>query len=484
MDSKYPLFGLVSSTSPKNDTFYVRLQNYTWEFPKKKFQQLFPDSMLTSALELSSDSIITLDNPKVTPEIMAYLWFILKYGFVLPPRHLQTRTAGAYLGIPILLIAANPCLRNLSQRGNLLDAKAMSNPEKYWPLISTAARVNDIDVVRYLFGLIPGEMTQSMDSMLMLDAAIAGWAEVFRLLLQRGLNPRTVIETGEFRPPFIESLVDAERTLPEYEDSIQFNSRPGVEFLNSLKNADGDQIPYILLLAPVEMQPGHKTILEMVLRFGLPDDLILRLISEYIIRANVQVDVVKQLVTHLKEVNSYALSQLYPIIAVRYLSDIYFYFRDDLKIPGGIKYAVTFGDVTSLVFETEADYITQIKLALNSGRYDIAAMLLPKISEMAQMQLLSSDDVSTPEILAFLLEIVPVTTEYLKDWIDEALTGYGGVNVVMVVARKHPEVYAHLEMRIMNPGIKMKLTLRHYIALAMGIVPPTSLPPMPEFPNW
>jgi hypothetical protein len=484
MDSKYPLFGLVSSTSPKDDIFYVRVQNYTWAFPKKKFQQFFPDSMLTSALELSSDSIITLDNPEVTPEIMAYLWFILKFGFVLPPRHLQTRTAGAYLGIPILLIAANSCLRNLAQRGNLLDAKAMSDPEKYWPLISTAARVNDLDVVRYLFSLIPAEITQSMDAMLMLDAAIAGWAEVFRLLLQRGLNPRTIVETGEYRPPFIESLVDAERCIPEYEDRIQFNPRASVEFLNSLKDASTDQIPHILLLAPVEMQLGHKAILEIVLELGLPDDLIHNLIREYITCANVQFDVVKQLVSHLKVVNSEALSQLYPVIAARYLSDIYFYFRDELKIPGGITYAVKFGDVTHLTAETEAECLTQIKTALNSGRYDIAALLLPKVSERAQIKLLTCDDVSTPEILAFLLEFVPATTEYLKEWIDDALAGYSGVNMVMVVARRHPDVYAHLRAAMIDPEIQMNLSFRHHLAGAMDLTLPAGIPPMSKMPEF
>lgn len=479
MDSKYQLFGLVTSTSPKDDTFYVRIQNYTWSFPKKKFQKFFPESMLTSALELSFDSIITLDNPEVTPEIMAYLWFLLKFGFVLPPRHLKTRTAGDYLNIPILLIASNPCLRNLSQRGNLLDVKSMYKPEKYWSLLSTAARVSDLDVIKYLFGLIPAQMTQSMDAMLMVDAAIAGWAEVFRLLLRRGLNPRTVVDMEEYKPAFIRSIVDSERSIL-YENEIQFNTRLGVEFLNSLNNLPLDQIPYIIILAPLEMQPGHKAILEMISKFGLPDILIVSLIYRYIEFANVQTDVVKQLVSYLKVVDSMALGRLYPIIAERYLSDIYFYFRDDLKIPGGNGYAVQFGDIISDVVETEANCVTQIKTALNSGRYDIAAILLPKVSEATQIQFLTSNDVSTPEILAFLLEIVPVTAEYLKKWIDTALDNWlGGVNMVIVVARQHPEVYTHLEMRIMNPETDMDLRFRHHMARFMDLTLPASIPPMP-----
>jgi hypothetical protein len=401
METKYPSFGVVSATPEAEDTFSVtlkvtenpvispsegdttgvQLERISWAFPRNKFKQLFPNSMFVAALESSSDSIIPLENPVVTAEILSYLWFITKYGFTLPPFGMQTRQAGAYLGIPILLVASNPCLRHIPKLGNLLDMTFMKQEERYWPLVSAAARAGDVEVLQYIFGVIPAEMTLDMDGMLMIEATINGWSEVFRVLMHRGLKPRQIVKNGRHSPPYIGLMVPDERVF-DYSDKLDVVERLAQTFLQKQRE---DQIPYLVLLAPVMMQPGHMAILKMLLEtVGLPDELILSMTREYLSRANVGVETVKMLLSHLQRIEPTELVGLYPTIVERHLAEVYSYIHHDLKVPAGMDHVAAMGDIAEVqrflaYNQSDAGLAQMIQSAVEEGHYDVAAILLPKL---------------------------------------------------------------------------------------------------------
>lgn len=476
MDRKYPSFGVVSATPVVEDIFYVQLHGVTWAFPRKKFITLFPDSMLVAALETSSDSVIPLENPVITAEILSYLWFITQYGFTLPPFGMQTRPAGSYLGIPILWVASNPCLRHIPQVGNLLDMTIMKEEERFWPVVSAAARAEDIEVLQYIFDLIPAEMTLDMDGMLMIDAAINGWSEVFRVLMRRGLKPRQIVENGRHSLPYIGLMVPDERVFDHW-DKIDVVERSARHFLQKQKQAKEDQIPYLVLLAPIMMQPGHMAILKMLLEtVGLPDELILSMTREYISRANVCVDVVKMLLSHLQHLESTQLVGLYPTIVERHLVEVYSYIHHDLKVPAGMDHIAAIGDIAEVQHfltynQSDAGLTQMIKSAVEEGHYDVVAILIPKLSHTEQISLLEAA-LAYPGCIEFFLKIRPVGEKMLTGWIEDILQrGLYGINTLVVLS-KQPGMQEFLLKAIQDPNYNIEPSWRHDVAKALGIVLP------------
>lgn len=476
METKYPSFGIVTATPEVEDTFYIQLAGVHWAFPRQRFQSLFPDSMVVAALESSSETIIPLENPSVTPEIISYLWFITKYRFTLPPLGMVTKHAGDYLGIPILLIAANSCLRTIPKLGNLLEKQAMQQAGKYWHVVSAAAKVEAIDVLRYIFQLIPAEITLEMDGILMLDASINGWSEVFRVLLRRGLNPMHITETGRHSHPFMELMVSDERGF-DYDDTLEVAERPAFTFL---RKQEYNQIPYIVLLAPVIMQPGHKAILKMLLEVGLPDELILSMGRAYITHAHVCLDVVKMLLGQLQHLQLMDILGLYPVIVERHLTEVYAYFHHELKIRAGLDHVAAMGDISevqpyiSMITLVDAELRPLIRAALEKDHSDVASILILKLSPEAKLELLV-DSLENAERLEFLLRQIPVETKSLSEWMDSILQkGQYGLVTLMVLS-KQPDMSEFLQARLQNPDYTMDLSWRQMVAKAMGISLPAVL---------
>lgn len=124
----YPKIGLIDSdTKLGADYFFVRIKSGdTFQFPREHFTTLFPDSLITRALQMESGietSTITIEDPSVTMDAMSFLGHVIgrkdKIGGPLPlplitliPKA-NLESAGRYLGIMLLELVSSPQFRTL-----------------------------------------------------------------------------------------------------------------------------------------------------------------------------------------------------------------------------------------------------------------------------------------------------------------------------------------------------------------------------------
>lgn len=93
------------------DTFVLRLLPYGKDFPlpRKEFRYLFPESIISTALDDETATVIEITQPVVTPKVGEYLTEViagqLRYS---PDPEEDLTSAGRYLNIPFLEVVSDP----------------------------------------------------------------------------------------------------------------------------------------------------------------------------------------------------------------------------------------------------------------------------------------------------------------------------------------------------------------------------------------
>src|SRR5437868_228372 len=155
-----------------SETFDIILTGRRWTFSRAQFLAKFPGSMVAHALEDTEAKEVKLENPVITPEVLDYLHFITKYRYTPPHPNWKMGDAGAYLGIPVMMLAGRPCWQRFTDI-DLTDGKVMGRPENYFQLVQAAAQEEDLAVLRYLFEKVPvNEFTIDSDQKVMIEAII------------------------------------------------------------------------------------------------------------------------------------------------------------------------------------------------------------------------------------------------------------------------------------------------------------------------
>ena len=154
----FPLYGLLQSTEIKEelDVFYIRLPQYNnvmWKFPRRKFIEMYPNSLNSNALEQDpSAMIIDLEQRIITPEVVSFLWFTLQYNRIpsLPPTGLGLYNAGRYLGIDLMLFVEGKAYQQsmIETKYNLLNPTDLIRA--YSPIMHYCIEYNDVYFARYV----------------------------------------------------------------------------------------------------------------------------------------------------------------------------------------------------------------------------------------------------------------------------------------------------------------------------------------------
>lgn len=94
-------------------TVYLPRHDFRLEYPYEAFTQLFPNSVITLALQQSGEKEIPLDNPKVSPDILRYLAKVLDT-HTFPPTNSDLRPQLDYLSIDLPEFVYSSAYANLS----------------------------------------------------------------------------------------------------------------------------------------------------------------------------------------------------------------------------------------------------------------------------------------------------------------------------------------------------------------------------------
>src|SRR5437868_132922 len=178
-------------------TFMVRLRDEEFPLCRDSFQELFPECIWTSALEMSSDSMIEVENPAVTPKLVRLLQRMAETKtFGQPDPDItpeEYRAAHRYLNIPILACMAYPAQDyQLYWSGqNEMTIRQKCCLERYESFLYVALVHGTIIVMEYIWAKIPATQTVPWDEHIMVQAATFGRLSLVEGLLRRGLTPYT-----------------------------------------------------------------------------------------------------------------------------------------------------------------------------------------------------------------------------------------------------------------------------------------------------
>lgn len=199
------------------DIFYVVLPRYdraTWMFSKSAYMKLFPESLLGNTLFLDGTaSVIELEQDVVTPEIMSFLWFTVRYGQLPSIPEVDLRNAGAYLGIDIMLFIQGRSYQKSygSFHYNLLDTTDVRS--NYAEIMNTCFEFDDIAFTQYMFNQVDPDQTINDDMSTIPEIALSNQVHRFKMYMdQRRIDLRTAHSSNlEIYVPDKYSLV-----VPEY----------------------------------------------------------------------------------------------------------------------------------------------------------------------------------------------------------------------------------------------------------------------------
>lgn len=210
----YPLWGLLQEETKTLDTsnpdvVYLRLQynGMTWSMSREKLLKYFPDSLIGQSIKTDpTTQIIELTQPIITPEVMSFLWFMVEYEMVPAAPWNESKStpdqsplflSGAYLNIPIMMLASRPYFPELlgNHQMNYL------NPDDYGVtnLLDLGYRHSDWWLLRYISNRLHDvkDYEQHIIDQFLSRSIIDNRLDVFIYLLQHGVK----IATARFNPP-------------------------------------------------------------------------------------------------------------------------------------------------------------------------------------------------------------------------------------------------------------------------------------------
>lgn len=171
---------IVTVTLPKQ--YYA-----SWTLDWKKFTSLFPDSLISTTVELTNDTHIEFTQPFMTIEVMNLLEEIVRTQTV-PHSKVkgdQLEHVGRYLGIDLFNVMAHPHWESFRTSWNILDPEDV---KKHGPwFMELAICGNYLALVSYLLdrGIDPTEII--LDNMNVLAfAADRGYYAIVKRFLQDG----------------------------------------------------------------------------------------------------------------------------------------------------------------------------------------------------------------------------------------------------------------------------------------------------------
>lgn len=236
----YLIHGMTGEIKSDNsEIFYIRLplyNNSAWEFNRKDFLSLFPDSFIGSALSLDpTESIIDLTLSGITPELTSYIYDMVITGKIPGPYEVDSIIA-SYLAMDILLVVSDPHYESYATTHlhiNLLD-RSMPN---YYEILIDSIQYNLSILSSYLFHITEHESHEAEDNAGLIITILYQNYDVFQQLLKRGVDPNASYL------PYRDIL-----QLNPYPESVIYNPTTIINLLNTNQNQ-------ALLLAILTNQP-------------------------------------------------------------------------------------------------------------------------------------------------------------------------------------------------------------------------------------
>lgn len=226
-------------------TIFLPIYNLNHIFNRTKFLSLFPDSLISNVLDLSSDETIEMTQPCLIPDIIQLLWDIIEHGnykSYIPSKDLLK--VGNYLNIDLLVILGSPQWKYFNYEFpdiNLLGIKDAELPfqwaieNNYIPLVTYFIKngidpsINNNGAIQdaSLYGhlqlvnlLLKDERVDSSDlgNDAIIEASARGYLDIVnRLLLDPRVNPETYPIIGASKNGHIDvvtRLLKDERVKP------------------------------------------------------------------------------------------------------------------------------------------------------------------------------------------------------------------------------------------------------------------------------
>lgn len=137
--------------------FTISLPRYSYEhtFDLAQFKKCYPESMITATLDISTDTVIELTRPEVTPTCLKYLEQVTN-GNLYPPSSEDLTSASRYLLIPFIAVASDPLYIDFYPQFmgvDILDAGVVSM--QYMGIMSFAIRNKFHRLTEYIWDLAP-----------------------------------------------------------------------------------------------------------------------------------------------------------------------------------------------------------------------------------------------------------------------------------------------------------------------------------------
>lgn len=190
--------GEVETVLDDPKQFYIRLPGeHIFAFPRAKFSQTYPNSILTKDLSEQPGEVVTfeLTNPMFTPEAVSWIWQFTQ-GWAIPetaPPGLAE--IGRYLNIDFFgavsspkyeeFIAANPDLA-------LLSFQDLENPKNYRRVIYYALEHDFPELALYTFSATDSARHRADDNRFLVAASYGGnYIVVNALMKTREVDPGT-----------------------------------------------------------------------------------------------------------------------------------------------------------------------------------------------------------------------------------------------------------------------------------------------------
>lgn len=175
--------------------FTVHLQdNSKWQLPIETFRQLFPECIWISALEMSTDTAITCENPAVSERILQLLQRMCRdssYGCLettIPPE--EYRAAHRYLNIPIFACMAYPEYERYWFYGQEMELRRVTLAQ-YQGYMTFTLNAQTLAVMEYVWAKIPASETVDIDRHALITAVKTSQTALVEGLFRRGLSPLT-----------------------------------------------------------------------------------------------------------------------------------------------------------------------------------------------------------------------------------------------------------------------------------------------------
>lgn len=177
-------------------TFTIQTSNRKeLHFPMESFRQLFPESVWTSALEMSSDTVITCENPVVSERILQLLQRMChdnRYGSLDTTITSEEYIAAhRYLNIPIFACMTEPKFTEMWVSDPKVFRNDLEDITQYQGWLSHSMENETLAIMDYIWAKIPASETVSIDRGYVRMAAEMGWIWLLKGFFRRGFTPLT-----------------------------------------------------------------------------------------------------------------------------------------------------------------------------------------------------------------------------------------------------------------------------------------------------